>query len=165
MAKLADVRVEEGAWSKAPPLRRAEWRAACEDLAADACFADMLEGRYLLASPSPETVRLEVLDEEGVVVHAFTISRDALAASIDEYVAIIRRLDEGTSQRDASWFEVVDMAKRVVHDQAARRLALEVPAISTELATLRKVFTLVLALFVDTTALQHTGHSRRLSPR
>lgn len=161
MAKLADVRVDESAWSEALPLRRAEWRAACEDLIADTRFADLLEGRYLSASVRPDAVVLEALDEEGIVVRAFTVRREAIAASIDEYIAIIRRLDEGTTFHDASWFEAVDMAKRVVHDQAARRLALEVPTISTELVTLRKVFTLVLALFVDTTALQHKGHGRR----
>jgi uncharacterized protein (UPF0262 family) len=161
MGKLADLRLVEATWSAATPLRQAEWRAVREQLLADTQFADSLDGGYLSVTPTAEAVVLEVLDEEGYVTQTFTIVRAVLAASIDEYVALIRRLDERADYHDASWFEAVDMAKRVVHDGAAQLLLQTVPQLSTELTTHRKVFTLLFSLFVDTTTLHHRGHERR----
>ncbi|MEO8875109.1 MAG: UPF0262 family protein, partial [Polyangiaceae bacterium] len=116
----------------------------------------------VLVTKQSSEVLLEVMNDDGVVESAFTITSASLDAPIAEYLAIIRRLDENAKDRDASWFEAVDMAKKVVHDQAAHVLTTTVPELATDLATLRKVFTLVLSLFVDTTTLHHArGHGFR----
>jgi uncharacterized protein (UPF0262 family) len=163
MKNLADLRIDEATWDSATPLRRAEWRSACDDLLRECEFSPALEGRYLLVTKKNDgEIFLEAMDEEGNVEFFFAIARASLDLPITEYLAIIRRLDENAQDRDAAWFEAVDMAKKVVHDQAARVLASNVPELSTDLATLRKIFTLVLALFVDTTTLHHArGHGFR----
>ncbi len=163
MRNLADLRIDEATWESATPLRRAEWRSACDDLLRECEFSSALEGRYLLVTKKNDAeIFLEAVDDEGAVETLFTIARASLDAPIAEYLAIIRRMDENAHERDAAWFEAVDMAKKVVHDRAARVLASTVSELSTDLATLRKVFTLVLGLFVDTTTLHHArGHGFR----
>jgi len=162
MNNLAELRIDETTWESGTSLRRAEWRSTCEDLLRECDFAAALTGRYVLATKKNDEVLLESMNDDGIVEHAFSITEASLAEPIAEYLAIIRRMDSDAHDRDASWFEAVDMAKKVVHDQAAKILATLVPELSTDLPTLRKLFTLVLSLLVDTTTLHHArGHGFR----
>lgn len=162
MPRLADLRLDERLWNEAGELRRREWRAALEDLLRDGEFAAGFAGRWALATPTPTHLRVEALDADGYVVDAVEIEHVWLTESVREYVAIIRRLDENANHRDLSWFEAVDMAKKVVHDRAAEILLRSVPALSTDRSTLRGIFTFYFALLVDTTTLHHArGHGHR----
>jgi uncharacterized protein (UPF0262 family) len=164
MGNLADLRIDEATWESGTPLRRAEWKSACDDLLREHNFTDRVANRHVLVSSKPGTAVFEALDEDGIAVATFEITEASLQAPITEYLAIIRRMDDNAQDRDASWFEAVDMAKKVVHDQAARVLLSTVPNLSSDVGTLRKVFTLVLSLFVDTTTLHHArGHGFRRS--
>jgi uncharacterized protein (UPF0262 family) len=164
MGNLADLRIDEATWKSGTPLRRAEWKSACDDLLAEYSFGDAATNRHVLVSSKPGVALFEVLDDEGFAVSTFEITQASLQTPITEYLDIIRRMDKSAQDRDASWFEAVDMAKKVVHDQAARVLLSSVPDLSSDLGTLRKVFTLVLSLFVDTTTLHHArGHGFRRS--
>ena len=162
MGNLADLRIDEMLWTSGTPLRQAEWRSACSDLLADCNFTDSLDGGYLLLAKNGDSITIEALDDDGFAKQTFAITKESLAKPIDEYLSIIRGMDESAKDRDASWFEAVDMAKKVVHDQAAKILATLVPELSTDLPTLRRLFTLLLSLFVDTTTLHHArGHGFR----
>jgi uncharacterized protein (UPF0262 family) len=164
MGNLADLRIDEATWESGTPLRRAEWKSACDDLLAECNFGKTATNRHVLVSSKPAVALFEVLDDEGFAVGTFEITRASLQTPITEYLRIIRLMDHTAHDRDASWFEAVDMAKKVVHDQAARVLLSSVPDLSSDLGTLRKVFTLVLSLFVDTTTLHHArGHGFRRS--
>lgn len=155
MATLADLRLDEATWNQGNDLRRAEWRVVRDELLEDGDFAAPFDGLYLLATPTPEAVAFEALDDEGFVRFTVSLPRTLLAESIREYAAIIRRLDENADHRDATWVEAVDMAKKVVHDRAAGVIAKAAPELSTDLPTLRRVFTFVFALLVDTTRMRH----------
>jgi uncharacterized protein (UPF0262 family) len=162
MGNLADLRIDETTWESGTPLRRAEWKSACDDLLAECNFSDVVTNRHVLVSSKPAVALFEALDDEGFAVATFEITQASLQTPITEYLGIIRRMDDSARDRDASWFEAVDMAKKVVHDQAARVLLSAVPNLSSDIGTLRKVFTLVLSLFVDTTTLHHArGHGFR----
>ncbi|HEX7665432.1 MAG TPA: UPF0262 family protein [Polyangiaceae bacterium] len=162
MSAPADVRIDESTWDSGTPLRKAEWRSACDDLLRETDFHAPFAGGYVLATLDHDRVLLEALDDDGKVSESFAVERASLAKPIDEYVAIIRRLDDNAQDRDGSWFEAVDMAKKVVHDEAARVLKKTVPGLSSDLGTLRKTFTLLLALFLDTTTMHHArGHGWR----
>ncbi|MEO7111207.1 MAG: UPF0262 family protein [Polyangiaceae bacterium] len=164
MGNLADLRIDEPTWESGTPLRRAEWKSTCDDLRVECNFGDAVTNRHVLVSSKPAVVLFEVLDDEGFAVTTFEITQASLQTPITEYLVIIRRMDDNAQDRDASWFEAVDMAKKVVHDRAARVLLSSVPELSSDLGTLRKIFTLVLSLFVDTTTLHHArGHGFRRS--
>lgn len=158
MTTIADLRVDEITWSVATPLRRAEWRVCRDEVVEEGRFAPTLAGRYLLATPNEHAVVVEALDDQGYVQRALHLERLLLQDVVHEYAAIIRRLDENADRRDASWFEAVDMAKKVVHDKAASAI-LRVPDFAVDLPTARRVFTFYFALVVDTTRMQHArGH-------
>lgn len=162
MSAPADVRIDEATWSAGTALRKAEWRSACDDLLRETDFHRPFSGGYVLATLDGDRVLLEALDEDGQVAESFAVERSSLAKPINEYVAIIRSLDDNAKERDGSWFEAVDMAKKVVHDEAARVLRKTIPELSSDLGTLRKTFTLLLALFLDTTTMHHArGHGWR----
>lgn len=159
MPRVADLRLDEDTWAAAGELRRREWLAAREDLLRDGDFGEAFAAHWLLATPHPAHLRLEALDEQGYTQATVLVEHTLLADAVREYVAIIRRLDENANHRDTSWFEAVDMAKKVVHDRAAELLAREVPTLSVDQATLRALFTFYFALRVDTTTLHHArGH-------
>lgn len=161
MSGVADLRFDEALWDKATALRRAEWRSTIDDVLHGGVFGEPLQGRYLLVSHGDDSLVIEALDEDGYVQHTVTVPRAPLAEPVREYLAIIRSMDDGVRERDASWFEAVDMAKKVVHDKAAAVLAREAPDLSSDKHTLRKLFTMLFALMVDTTLLAHArGHGR-----
>lgn len=158
---VRDFRLDDDTWASATPMRRAEWRAAIDDLR-HAKLDTRFTGRYALLTPEAAGMKLEFLDDEGAVCETIDVPLAVLEPHVSEYLAIIRRLDEGAGHREASWVEAVDMAKKVVHDTAGRALASTVPSLSDDLETFRRFFTLLLALVVDTTRLVHArGHSSR----
>lgn len=158
---LRDLRLAEEVWDGGTPMRRAEWRAAIDDLRHYAVFAPRFAEWYGLVTPEPASIRFEFLDEEGAVREATAVPLTVLDPHVKEYLAIIRRLDEGAGHRETSWVEAVDMAKKVVHDSAARTLAGTLPDLAADHETYRRIFTLLLSLVVDTTELVHArGHRR-----
>lgn len=159
---VRDLRLAEEVWDHGSPMRRAEWRAAIDDLRHYAVLAPRFADWYALVTPEPASVRFEFLDEEGLVRETFAVPLTVLDPHVKEYLAIIRRLDEGAGHRETSWVEAVDMAKKVVHDSAARTLQGTLDGLAADHETYRRIFTLLLALVVDTTELVHArGHRTR----
>ncbi len=158
---LRDFRIDEDTWSAATPMRRAEWRAAIDDLR-EATLCHRFTDRYALLTADSTMMRLDFLDADGDVRETIAVPIAVLEPHVKEYLAIIRRLDEGAGHRTASWIEAVDMAKKVVHDRAGRALAEAVPDFSDDPEAHRRLFTMLLAVIVDTTQLVHArGHMGR----
>lgn len=141
------IRIEERLWDEAGDVRRREWRALIADLAeADALFAGR-EATLLVIDLDDQHLRLHFHGE--VEVTRLDLPRHELAHVIDEYRGVIDRLgDDGNS---VARMEALDMAKKVVHDDGARRLGALVPDLSPEHETRRRFFSLVVSLAVDTT--------------
>ena len=162
MAKITDFRLDEATWVSGTDARRLDWTVLLRELVAYGEFSESLEGRYLLATPGEAHVRLEALDEDGVVVHEERVAWAPLADTIAEYLAIIDQLDGGGRSRETEWFATLDMGKKVVHDRAAAALRKNGIRASSESATLRRLFSLLFALRVDTSRLRHAiGHRYR----
>ncbi len=158
---LRDLRIAEAAWDAATPLRRAEWRAAIEDLLAESSLGPAFDAGYGLVSLGSEGVVFELLDDEGEIVAATLLELPRMAEHVREYLQIIHRMDSEGPIRDVAHLEALDMAKKVAHDRAARALEEALPEVGADLATYRKLFTLVLVLSVDTTTMTHArGHRR-----
>lgn len=158
---IRDLRLDEETWQRATSLRRAEWRSAIEDLLHESIFAEGMHGLHLLATFHQDHVLVEGLDDEGFVRSSVVITLASVDEFVKEYLEIIERLDEGAGHRDSTWLLAVDMAKKVVHDKAAKTLASTVPELSQDHATLRKVFTLVFSLAIDTTKMTSARIHRR----
>lgn len=161
MAAIKDLRFDETTWQKASEQRRIEWRLLVAELLDDGNFSDGMTGRYLLVTPTSSSVLFEALDDDGNVVHDVSLDASLLTDVIREYGDIIGRLDQSGQNFDTSWYQAVDMAKKVVHDRATGILSRSIPSIATDEATLRRLFSLVYSLRVDTSMSRHTrGHGR-----
>lgn len=143
------IQIEGPLWERAAKRRRVEWRSLLDDLlgaahppwpARDGAVTlgcDDLVLRFAFTASSGEHARVEVLRAE-------------LSAFLTEYLGVIDRLGEdGLSMARV---EALDMAKRVVHDEAARRLGVLIPDLSEHLETRRRAFSVLVAIVVDTTA-------------
>jgi uncharacterized protein (UPF0262 family) len=161
MARIADFQLDDATWKGGRDLQRAEWKLLLEELISDGDFVEALAGRYLLATSTTGSVLFEAIDEEGIVAHAARLELDPLAESIREYASIIRRLHVSEENYTTAWFQAVDMAKKVVHDRATDILSRAIGSIATDPATLRRIFSLVFSLRVDTSGLPHAHHHGR----
>ena len=162
MAKITDFRLDEATWQSGTYARKLDWKILLRDLVEHGEFAETLAGRHLLVTPSEGHVTIEALDDDGTVVHEERVAAEPLKGTIAEYIAIIDQLDGSGSHRETEWFATVDMAKKVVHDRAAAALLASGIAASTEKATLRRLFSLLFALRVDTSRMRYAnGHRER----
>ena len=162
MAKITDFRLDEATWTSGTDARKRDWKVLLGELVAHGEFAETLAGSYLLATPSEGHVTIEALDDDGSVVHEERVAWEPLKRTIAEYITIIGQLDGGGHHRDTEWFATLDMAKKVVHDRAAAVLLESGIGASSEKATLRRLFSLVFALRVDTSRMwQANGHRHR----
>jgi uncharacterized protein (UPF0262 family) len=142
---IGSIRIEERLWTSAADVRRREWRTL---------ITDVLGGEKPFPEHGSETLFLH-LDEERLRLSfdppadEVVLARAEFAGLIDEYRGVIDRLgDEGIS---IARMEALDMAKKVVHDEGARKLGALVPELSPHHETRRRFFSLVVALAVDTT--------------
>lgn len=92
-----------------------------------------------------------VLTDESGAVESMAFARGDIAPLVDEYVGLIKRLTGGDLH--SAQMEAIDMAKRVVHDAGGRRVKALLPDVGTSLETQRCLFSLIVALLVDTTRL------------
>ena len=155
MAKIADFRFDETTWKTASQLRQDEWKVLLGELLEDGVFAADLEALYVLVTPTRGAFLFEALDEEGVVKQSLRMDASLLSDAIREYGGIIERLDGSGHHYDTAWFQAVDMAKRVVHDRAAGILHRAIGAITDDQATLRRLFSILFSVKVDTSARPH----------
>jgi hypothetical protein len=162
MAKITDFRIDEATWQSASDARKLDWTILLRELVEHGDFAETLAQRHVLVTPREEHVTITALDDDGVVVQEEPLAWEPLKATIAEYIAIIAQLDSSGGHRGNEWFATLDMAKKVVHDRAAAALLQSGIAASTEKATLRRLFSLLFALRVDTSRMQYaSGHRDR----
>ncbi len=142
---IGSIRIDERLWEAAVDVRRREWRTLIADVLGgdlpfpqreDASVTLHLDDHRLRLSFEPSAAALE-------------LARSEIAALIDEYRGVIDRLgDEGIT---VARMEALDMAKKVVHDEGARKIGALLPDLSPHHETRRRFFSLVVSLAVDTT--------------
>jgi len=158
------VLIDEALWSAAGSTRRLEWRILCEDLGKHPELLPRRAATSVVVSVDAKHVTLEISEvrdtEFGPATDRETLrgGRETLDPVLTEYLDVIRRLDDdGISSMRA---EALDMAKKVVHDDAGKRIAALFPALSEDHEARRRFFSLFVALAVDTTRLA-SAHRHR----
>jgi hypothetical protein len=158
----AMVKVHEGLWAPAPSSRREEWRLLCSELASHGGLLPDHEAELVVVWCDAEHVEVRISatreTEFGPApdLRVLRAPRQELDPVLTEYLDVIRRLDDdGISSARA---EALDMAKKVVHDDAARRVAALFPELAQEHEVRRRFFSLFVALAYDTS---HLGRAHR----
>ncbi len=152
---LLAIDVDDDTWDGASEARRAEWRLGIAELLRRHVFAfpgDAAAWRLRLA-PSGQALHVEARAETGETLLDLVVARDVLTKQVNEYVDVVRRLGHDDGSLHPAQLEALDMGKKVIHDAAARALARALPELGADHETYRRLFTLALALRVDTTKL------------
>lgn len=143
------VVIDERTLSRGSEAQHVEWNAIIGELLAkvkdtvdyDATLhISVTEQHFVLEASAPGE---DALDTK-------TIPHEVLSEHITEYVDIVRQI---ASAEGVNQIEVLDMAKKVTHDRAARVLRRELRSFGFDHESARKLFTLLLSLRVDTTRL------------
>ena len=111
---------------------------------------------------SEQATELQLRDKDAQLLATVTVPHDVLNDFIAEYVDTVRQMARG-DRVGLARLEALDMAKKVVHDKAGRRLKQQLRPFQIDHPTARRFFTLLLCLRVDTTRLTGVhGHRRFL---
>jgi uncharacterized protein (UPF0262 family) len=151
---VADVRIDDALWEPASRLRRQEWRTLVTDLVDEATFLAAGPRVHLRVAARGLAAEVIAMTDSGEALLALEVAGERLGPFVDEYMAIVRRMT--ADDLHPSRLEALDMAKKVVHDKASRLLAEELAPLAGDHESFRRLFSLIVALFVDTTALPLT---------
>ncbi|NUP06070.1 MAG: hypothetical protein HOW73_08430 [Polyangiaceae bacterium] len=138
--------VDESLWERANEARRREWRLLILDIPASELWPNRSCSKMVVHFDDADLeIRLHIGGEAPEII---TVPRATLQSLLDEYISVIHRLEEDGLH--AARAEALDMAKRVVHDDGARKLAAAIPELGKTHDLRRKVFSFVVSLAVDT---------------
>ena len=155
-AVLTDVLVDDVTWRCATRARRAEWLLAISELVEEAVLQTADDVETLRAQIVVESAEISVffVDRRGADVGRLTVTRLTIAPVFREYMKILRTLSQGDLAEVSPHYEALDIARRLVHDDAAELLQRHSEAVQPDRSTARRLFTLLVLLTHDTTKLQ-----------
>lgn len=159
--KLAEIVIDDATWTGASEARRREWRAVLDDLLAEHHFeADLPDALRLFVTSLPGRVlvdarRANAADESALREE---IALADIEGHLREYLRICSEMGELDEGGGSPRLEVMDMAKRLVHDDAGKAVQRLFRSLRPDHATARRLFTLILTLHIDTTRLVRPHH-------
>ncbi len=153
------IRLDEPLWAPASRARRDDWRTTIVDLLDDGRLGHPQHDELQVGLEGTD-VSLRLLGG-AAATETLTIPSGELAALIGEYLHVIRRMQDEDVSESGTKMQALDMAKKVVHDNGARVLAKAAPGVASTHETYRRLFTLVLSVVVDVTALPGGKAHRR----
>ena len=159
-AVLSDVLIDDVTWRCATRSRRAEWLQAIAELLQDSDFSAesttpqvSLRGYVLIEA---QRIHLAYHDPQGHELGHLQLKRPQIAPVFREYLKILQNLGSSELPEYSPQFEALDIARRLVHDDAAELLQRESAGVYPSHKTARLLFTLLLLLTHDTTKMQAT---------
>lgn len=158
---LREVVIDERTLSEAGEPRRREWESTIRELLEPGQLVIRDDAHRLLVTLTEQGTLLDLRNADDETIARVSVPKDALADHITEYVDIVRQIAKEDAPGHLSRLEALDMAKKVTHDRAGRTLKRLCKEMGLDLATARRLFTLLLSLRVDTTKLVGIhGHRR-----
>lgn len=155
---LRAVVLDQRTLERGSDAQRAEWETDIRELLANPVTSiEEVATLRIEAAEQQFTLRFETSD--GKPLHTAVVRHDLLADIITDYIDVVRQI---TAADSLNQMEALDMAKKVIHDRAGRVLKRELREVAVDLDTARRLFTLLLALKMDTTRLRGLrGHRLR----
>lgn len=159
-AVLRDIIVDEVTWRCATRPRRAEWLLAIEELIASAAFAiESKESESSSAalhgqvSVEPGAIAVTLRDDDGAEVGRLQLDRPVIAPVLREYLRILRAIEGSGLSETSPHFEALDIARRLIHDDAAQLVQRYFSGVHPDQETARQLFSLMVLLTHDTSRL------------
>lgn len=149
---LTAVLLEDHAWNEVAEPRRQEWRLAIRDLLEAHVFRTEKSPIILRLFSTPDDVRFAFeVPGEGMVAEP-TLSRKELDPIVATYAEVCREIGALTPETRGRLVEL-DRRRKEAHDEGGAMLQKVLDAVGPTHDTARKIFTLLVALTVDTSAL------------
>lgn len=158
---LVSIQIDADALQGASSERQREWQLAIDELLEEHTFSGLRVETTLTIAIDAEAAYLMWSSSGASPFATSTLLRAHLTNQIEEYVDICKRLGSLEEGSASSQLEALDMAKRVTHDAAAKVIARQLTTLGPDHPTARRLFTLLLTLFIDTTKLSMVHRHRR----
>jgi uncharacterized protein (UPF0262 family) len=163
-ATLSELRIDEATWSTGSSARRHEWRLAIAEVVQEGRF-ELSDGkagshRALLAL-APGRASLTVHDDHGEPLGVQDLPVAALRPLMDEYMQICIEMGKLGVGANSPRLEALDIAKRLTHDEAGETVRVAMKGLRPDHGTARRLFTLLVTLYFDTTKLAAPAHPVR----
>ena len=158
---LNRVTIDEQTWAQATPARQLEWEANIRELLNPSELVFRADADDLAIALNEQRTRLQVTNASGQVVLTAELPHRLLSAQVQEYIDVVRQIENAQNSGRLHRIDALDMAKKVTHDRAGRILKRELGELQMDLATARRLFTLLLSIRLDTSKLMGIyGHRR-----
>jgi uncharacterized protein (UPF0262 family) len=148
--RLVAVAIDESIRLSATPEAEHERKSAIYDLLEDNSFAlkNGPQGPYKLTlSHAQERLIFDIRSEADKPLTAYGLSLTPFRRVIKDYVMICESYNEAVRNSTPAQIETIDMARRGIHNEASEILMERLAGkITMDLATARRLFTLVAAL-------------------
>jgi uncharacterized protein (UPF0262 family) len=158
---LAEVSIDEQITREASEARRLEWATLVRELVAACGDLPREDAHSLAITRLDRAFGISLRDEADAELAFVSITFEALAEHMDEYVDIVRQISREDATMGVLRLEALDMAKKVVHDRAGRMLKKACREMKLDLEASRRLFSLLVSLRMDTTRLAGI-HGHRL---
>lgn len=155
---LVDVLIDETTWRCATGSRQAEWLQAIAELIEESAFFIEPDGAGSSGQPpelhgrivvTADAVRLDLYDPHGVRVGSMEILQPVLAPVLRDYLQTLQAFDGGPFSDASPQFEAMDIARRLLHDDAAELVQRSCVGARPDHKTARRLFTLLVLLTHD----------------
>ena len=160
-ASLEDLRIDEATWNGGSPERKHEWRLAIHEIVEEGSFeieppapGPLIPGPFhALVGIKPGRVVLDVRTTDGQTVAEHSLPLDRLEPLMNEYIATIVEMSKLGVSSNSPRLEALDIAKRLTHDEAGELIVTLLSTLRPDHSTARRLFTLLVTIFHDTTRL------------
>ena len=169
---MLTLRVDEATWASGSAGRKAEWRLAMVELVQEGHFAKLSGGasrsgdgqsgedshytaRLTLA---PRSAQLVVEGADGARHSQSALPVAELWPLMEEYMRTCEELARLGVGGNSPRLEALDIAKRITHDEAGELIVGALPELGPDHSTARRIFTLLVTLYFDTTRIGGTAH-------
>jgi len=159
---LSELRLDEQTWQSGTPTRQAEWRLCIDEVLSEGVFGEgdeatgatppVQRGQRGLITILPTAVELSLRDPTGeLLLTTHRIPVQALRPLMADYMETISQMARLPHGQNSPQLEALDIAKRITHDEAGELVRSMLPSLLPSHGTARRIFTLLVTLFHDTT--------------
>ncbi len=160
-ANLEDLRIDEAIWSAGSAERRHEWRLAINEIIQEGAF-EVSDGKPAAVVTGtlrvvPGRVVFDLQTADGPLAsHELPLAQ--IEPLIEDYMQTIREMSKLGVGSNSPRLEALDIAKRLTHDEAGELIVSHLTTLRPDHATARRMFTLLVTIFHDTTKLAAAPH-------
>jgi uncharacterized protein (UPF0262 family) len=159
---LSELRLDDATWSAGSAARKSEWRVAIAEVVQEGRFESPHDGKpsaRLTVGRARTTLTLH--DGEDRLLSSHELPIGELTSLMDEYMQICAEMGKLNLGGRSPRLEALDIAKRITHDEAGELVRSSLRGLKPDHGTARRLFTLLVTLFHDTTELAAPPHPVR----